>query len=149
MRKNIHKKNPKHARYKNTPHKTARNKKSPSQKPNPKFIALWRRWTYKYTLNKIHLRHSEQKIIPTTATTHRNKFLSSPRRHATIRQTINQTNPNQKFSSHSFSQIIIFDTPDTQNHKTNLPVFMYHFGTHQHIIFSLYYVQFLWAPTTT
>ena len=56
--------------------------------------------------------------------THHSKFLS----HAT---------------THTFSQIIIFDTSDTQNHKTNLPVFMYHFGTHQHIIFSLYYVQFL------
>ena len=46
-------------------------------------------------------------------------------------------------ASHTLSQIIIFDTSDTQNHKTDLPVFMYHFGTHQHIIFSLYYVQFL------
>ena len=31
MRKNIHKKNPKHARYKNTPHKTTRNKKITTQ----------------------------------------------------------------------------------------------------------------------
>ena len=36
MRKNIHKKNPKHARYKNTPHKTARNKKITKSKTKPK-----------------------------------------------------------------------------------------------------------------
>ena len=56
--------------------------------------------------------------------THHSKFYRRHDDHATIRQTINKTSQNQKFSSRSFSQIIIFDTSDTQNHKTNLLVFM-------------------------
>lgn len=65
MRKNIHKKNPKHARYKNTPHKTTRNKKKspPDQKSNQKFVVLWRRWILFNVYLYVHLRHNEQKLF--------------------------------------------------------------------------------------
>ena len=67
---------------------------------------------------------ANKKIPTTNNNTHHSKFYRRHDDHATIRQTINKTSQNQKFSSRSFSQIIIFDTSDTQNHKTNLLVFM-------------------------
>ena len=126
MRKNIHKKS--EARpIKNTPHKTTRNKKSPSQKPNPKFIVLWRRWILFNVHLYVHLRHSEQKIIPTTATTHITANFYHARLHT-------------HFHKHNIWHV--------RHTKTTKQICL-HSWAHQHIIFLLYYVQFLWAPTTT
>ena len=61
MRKNIHKKIRNMPDTKTHRTKLHETKKSPSQKPNPKFIVLWRRWILFNVYLYVHLRHNEQK----------------------------------------------------------------------------------------
>ena len=107
MRKNIHKKS--EARpIKNTPHKTTRNKKITKSKTQTKnslhcdadeFYLTYIYMLICATTNKNNTDDSDN--------THHSKFLS-------------------RATTHTFSQIIIFDTPDAQNHKTNLLVHQAH-----------------------
>ena len=117
MRKNIHKKNPKHARYKNTPHKTTRNKKNHHPTKNQIKNSL-------YDADEFYLTYIYMSICATankknntddSDNTHHSKFLS-------------------RATTHTFSQIIIFDTPDTQKPQNKSACI------HEHTIFSLYYV---------
>ena len=110
-------KNPKHARYKNTPHKTTRNKKITKSKTQTKNSLCCDADEFYLTYIYMFICATANKKNNTddSDNTHHSKFLS-------------------RATTHTFSQIIIFDTPDTQKPQNKSACI------HEHTIFSLYYV---------